>query len=202
MCSHFTTGKITIHPLSFPSFSTLLIGAAITCTFAKDVAAAPDTHCSTEEITYFSCRVLGSTKVASVCGSNEASLEYPRRGTDAWLQYRFGTIGKPEFIFPSKKKDSTRKFKIFWSDYDTQPPNGFFIRDLYFENGSASYWIRVSSDGTEEYYGIYIREQAESKQITMLPCADASVTSYVEKEDSNSNRFEFLIRRSFLSAIE
>lgn len=45
-------------------------------------------HCNETEKTIFNCSIKGSKKVASVCQGKR-------------LEYRFGPIGSPEFVYPS-----------------------------------------------------------------------------------------------------
>ncbi|BCO26202.1 hypothetical protein MIZ03_1082 [Rhodoferax lithotrophicus] len=74
------------------------------CLSASLVANA-QTHCTKNEVEYFTCKISGSEKIVSICGSDF------RAGThalaeivdDAWLQYRFGKPGQLELVFPAKR---------------------------------------------------------------------------------------------------
>ena len=56
-------------------------------------AESVPTHCNAEERAYLNCLIKGTNKVASVCGAHR-------------VQYRFGRIGQPEFIFPPSENDA------------------------------------------------------------------------------------------------
>lgn len=72
-------------------------------------AASAQTHCRADETTYFSCHTSRS-KVVSLCGSNPETIRKLSARSRAWLQYRFGVVGKPELILPRQKRGSLAAF--------------------------------------------------------------------------------------------
>lgn len=75
----------------------LLLKAIVLAIFIlfSEFAYTAESHCIRPEMTVFSCRT--GTKVVSVCGSNVISSQM------GYLQYRFGSLESPEFIYPNKK---------------------------------------------------------------------------------------------------
>ena len=67
------------------------------------------THCLPLEFVYFSCKIKGTSNVASLC-SNQADVrgDVPK---DMWLQYRFGRVGHIKLIYPKNKKGSLSLFQ-------------------------------------------------------------------------------------------
>ncbi|CAN5901879.1 hypothetical protein BH11PSE12_BH11PSE12_09330 [soil metagenome] len=61
---------------------------------SSSLALAQTSLCLANEVPAFTCRVACSSKIASVCRS--AQLTH----TTGHLQYRFGTSGRTEFVFP------------------------------------------------------------------------------------------------------
>lgn len=89
---------------------------------------AADSHCTAEEDTVFSCD-LGK-KVVSVCASK------PLTANSGYLQYRYGTLGKPELLFPSASvspKIVTQARTLMFAG-----GGGAYLR---FNNGSTSYIV-------------------------------------------------------------
>ena len=58
---------------------------------------AEDSLCNSSETVYFSCRVERTNQLVSLGGS---TLDNPER---FWLQYRYGSPGALELVFPRKK---------------------------------------------------------------------------------------------------
>jgi len=74
-------------------FALAAIAAASNVVYAETVA----THCTSNELTLFSC-TLKKHKTVSVCASKDLS---PNSG---YMQYRFGKIGKIENTIPKSSK--------------------------------------------------------------------------------------------------
>ena len=105
----------------------------------SSAVAAPASHCSTEEVTYFSCE-LKNSKVVSICGSplrESKTLEHPNV---AWMQYRFGHIKKIEFAYPASRVDSFLKFE--GNDFHPQGED-HSVLDLRFVSGDALYSVEL-----------------------------------------------------------
>ncbi len=116
--------------------SLLFFGMAIRVT-----AWAADTHCTSEETTYFNCKVSGSKKIASVCG---AGYDFDRRSA-GYLQYRFGRVGSAELVFPASTAPSEMmdKFNFLAARTADLKVWGY---DLYFMNGAYTYKIGHSEE--------------------------------------------------------
>jgi len=90
------------------TISSAVIGVLVAAqaTFAS---TAP-THCELGETDYFSCRIKGTNKVASLCGSAIFEADSGERSRNAWLEYRFGRLSRIEFRFPSTRTASLESF--------------------------------------------------------------------------------------------
>ena len=64
---------------------------------SQATAAESGSHCAATEQTLFSCST--GRKVVSVCGTPDLSA------TSGFVQYRFGTVGSPELIYPPTSAD-------------------------------------------------------------------------------------------------
>lgn len=82
-------------------------------------------HCNGAEKTVFNCYIKGSKKVASVCEG-------------ARLEYRFGPIGSPEFVYPSpdNKRADEENFRYSASRSHNYSENYF---KLQFYNDNYAY---------------------------------------------------------------
>lgn len=101
--------------------------------------AIAQTHCVPPETTFFSCKIAGKQKVASLCGTVFKRPGESNFSDDSWLQYRFGRLGVIEFRYPSSKQDSISKFQ------------GEFHRSvqgsddsLWFINNGTTYAIEIA----------------------------------------------------------
>ncbi len=77
---------------------------------ALSVEARAQSHCAPNEAVYFTCRIQKTAKILSVCGSALKTIESLPNRDKAWLQYRFGPLGDPELVFPSRKAGSLDAF--------------------------------------------------------------------------------------------
>jgi len=73
-------------------------------------AYAEVSHCRKDEVTYFSCPIERSNKIASLCGNIALNHVEAGHRKSSWLQYRFGRPGKLELTYPSQKAGSLSKF--------------------------------------------------------------------------------------------
>ena len=130
--------------------------------FANAAMAAPPTHCGSKERTYFSCTLVGSKKVASLCGEPNA-----HEGT--WFQYRFGVLQRPEMVYPKQKEGSSEKF---FAHFERHPEGGF--REIWFRVGAYEYLVAseysVESGEKENNHVVVYRDL---KPIANLQCAGA-----------------------------
>lgn len=169
--------------------STLLACALCICSFT--VFAESATHCIPGESTYFSCKLTKSNKVASLCGSHDLPKAIENDAPNKWLQYRFGLLESPEFVFPARKKESIKYFKAFWSQHKPISDEDTWGLDenISFNNGSAEYSIMiVRYEG--EFYGVAATQGGKH---TSLSCEGFSATVYGLKGDSN-RKFYGLVR--------
>jgi hypothetical protein len=121
--------------------------------FASNALA--QTHCIPPEQTFFSCKIRGTQKVASLCGVSTMGGD----NEDSWLQYRFGRLGVIEFRYPRAKEKSIPKFQ------------GEFHRSamgsddsLWFTNHGTTYSLEVVDTGKHQLFRVW----AAGK---MLPCS-------------------------------
>ena len=79
--------------------------AAVLCSAVATAADAPTpSHCSASEAVLFSCRIKGSAKILSLCGSRQLSKD------TGYLQYRFGPPKAVELAFPKERENSLSQF--------------------------------------------------------------------------------------------
>ncbi len=76
------------------------------------LAAHSQTHCAKKELDYFSCKIRGSEKVVSVCGSTfrDGANADANIVDSAWIQYRFGKPGHLELIYPERPQPLLGRF--------------------------------------------------------------------------------------------
>jgi len=89
------------------------------------------THCLPGETDYFSCEATPSKKVVSICGKE-----------GEWLQYRFGKLENPEFLYPKDKAGSISKFKVAIF-------NKYGFDELSFAVGNTTYRIGLQEEHEE-----------------------------------------------------
>src|SRR6187401_870618 len=63
------------------------------------------TLCEQTEKIVFSCPIVNSRKIVSLCSSKELTKE------KGYLQYRFGVPGKIELEFPNQREQTPKAFK-------------------------------------------------------------------------------------------
>lgn len=95
------------------------------------------TLCGSNELVYFSCST--GKKMISMCTSN------PINENSGYLQYRYGTTNKVEFIYPTRKSHPLNLFTEYSSAF-----SGGVIGHINFTNGSYTYAVYNSL--TKEFY--------------------------------------------------
>jgi hypothetical protein len=130
-------------------------------------ASAAESLCAANEQVFFNCPIKDSTKLLSVCG----------RAGD-YLQYRFGSHGKPELVYPKTKEGSLTKFRIA-TEY---VPSAFYeSHQLSFQSGETDYRVYAITeqdggrDSEPARYGGVIVSTASGRDITM-PCGAVPTT--------------------------
>jgi hypothetical protein len=129
--------------------------------FVQAAAVYAASHCTASEVDYFSCKVKGSSKVVSLCGSELYDPDSATRRAGAWLQYRFGYLGRPELVYPSEKPDSLRAFTG-----EHVAPYSESVDTVWFKRGAATYGVEVR-DAKNKFYGVWVSIDNKS---TELPC--------------------------------
>jgi hypothetical protein len=120
---------------------------AVLALFAVDYANADSekSHCSLSEQTYFNCRVRGSDKVASVCGSGYNE----EQKTSGYLQYRFGSMGKLEMVYPPQAKADEMQDRFTFSASRNSSYSQYDL-ELQFTNLGYAYAIHSSETHKQE----------------------------------------------------
>jgi len=134
------------------------------------------TLCTPSEKVLFSCQLENSKKIASVC----AAINLTR--TVGYLQYRFGTRGKLELVYPSTKVATQERF--FWRELR---PYQSSVRELTFKSGEYYYTLSAYdvSEALNDIPGgaqvgqIEVEKSRGSSHPTVLKCV-----SYPEGEFS------------------
>ena len=119
---------------SRPTLTLMKVMWLIAGLLTNTAIAEPRTHCDSSEKTVFSCTILGSKKVASLCGDAGRFNEVTS------LQYRFGASGRPEMVYPKVKQGSLEKF---FAHFETHQEGS--ITDLWFMVGSYRYLLAADS---------------------------------------------------------
>jgi hypothetical protein len=128
---------------------------------ALPFAASASTHCAADEVVYFSCKIKGSSKVVSLCGSELLRPDTRVRREDAWLQYRFGRPGQPELVYPTERAGSLNAFTgEHVAPYDDS------VDTVWFKHGSATYGVEVRN-ARNKFYGVWVGTERKNVE---LPC--------------------------------
>ena len=139
-----------------------------------------DTHCKSSETVYFACALKKSSKIISLCGSNPFDLDV--KSDNKWLQYRFGKLGKPEFIFPKSPVDSLRKFHGDWHYHKAMGSGDVYVT---FKNLNNVYTIlhfeMDGVEGNEHFDGVKI-VQGKLKEVS-LTCKESNINRLREAVD-------------------
>jgi hypothetical protein len=117
----------------------LMFVIIICCAGAAASTAQTPSHCSASEAAIFSCRIKGSTKILSLCGSKQLSKD------TGYLQYRFGPPNAVELAFPKEKKDSLSQF-LYFHYFRAQVDR----TSVSFKNGGYKYSIYDDYEGEEK----------------------------------------------------
>lgn len=138
---------------------------------ATDVLAGAGL-CEDGETNFSSC-IVGE-KVASFCASKNLSTK------NGYLQYRFGTTEKVEFVFPAERKNPMGLF------FSSMSPDGLENR-ISFKNGDYTYiYFGIDSEHGASH-GIYILKN--KTLIKTLSCSgqfsdqDPAPSSVIKKEE-------------------
>jgi len=154
------------------AMATLLVSMACKSEDLAKPVAPLATHCMPTETNYFSCRIQGTQKVASLCGRPVNELPADEVAPDLGLEYRFGRIAQVEFRFPS---DRTRPAQKFFGEHLQPYGEGVSIDSVLFESGDASYAVLVR-EGRSKFIGVSV---AIGKKYRELPCdTSANVSSF------------------------
>jgi hypothetical protein len=132
--------------LTLTSFIRLILPSAFVfsaCTHADE------TLCRSGETVYFSCKIVRSGKLISLCGN---ALDKPDR---FWLQYRFGSRKKLELAYPERKVS----FSHSGFDVDHLRRVQGFDTEVSFSRGGWSYTVFHSMPGegkTDRQSGLFV----------------------------------------------
>jgi hypothetical protein len=113
-----------------------LMFVIVLCAVVPASTVQTPSHCSASESVLFSCKIKGSTKVLSLCGSKELSKD------TGYLQYRFGRPGAVELRFPEEKKNSQTQF-LYYHYFRAQVDRTY----VSFKNGGYKYSINDDYEG-------------------------------------------------------
>lgn len=131
------------------------------------IEANAQSHCAIGEATHFSCRIRNSSRTLSICGSDLRAVESLPRRSEAWLQYRFGAIGKPELVFPAAKNGS---LDAFVHEYHMG------LQQLSFSKSGATYTVFVAQNDITEEISKGVAVEINGKSQT-LRCSDVEPSS-------------------------
>jgi hypothetical protein len=146
----------------------LLLSSLAASVYAADGAALKNreqavTHCTADEVTYFSCPVRGRGKVVSVCGG------------PGWMQYRFGPLGRLELVFPSAKSGSLQQFR---GEYHYHRELGQEASVLSFNTNGVDYAV-TQVEGDSRFVGVVV--SPGKRKTTRLPCRNDQATGNLEQ---------------------
>lgn len=139
---------------------------------ASSYAHAAGSHCQAGEETYFNCQIRNSVKVASVCG---AGYDADKKQA-GYLQYRFGSPGKVEFLYPASTnaEDMLDKFNFAagrTADGSQEDSMLGFKSSGYFY--SINYGVeRRIGRGARHESAIMVWKEDNRKGVKILTCRD------------------------------
>jgi hypothetical protein len=138
-----------------PRFTLLFLAC-----LASPFVAQAQTHCTKKEVEYFSCKIRGSEKVVSVCGSvfRDRADATASIVDEAWIQYRFGKPGHVELTHPEKHQPLLGRF---FAEFIVANDSRLYA--LGFKRGGYRYEI-LDSPGLR---GVTVEGQGSKAQ---LPC--------------------------------
>lgn len=157
--------KTFVHRRLFVRLQSATAVIVACCALPAISAGAPrfPSHCTNTEKILFSCKLRGSAKYISLCGTN--LLNAP----DAYLVYRFGRLGKKEFSYPADSDGSLQRFRTthyFRAQVDR--------RTVSFTNSNVTYDIFRNFEGEEllshRDAGVTITVVGEEKPSKILQC--------------------------------
>jgi hypothetical protein len=154
----------------------IALAFVVVCCATASAVQTPS-HCSPSEAIIFSCRIKGSTKVLSLCGSKELSKD------TGYLQYRFGRPGAVELTFPEEKRNSQAQF-LFDHYFRFQVDR----TEVIFKNGAYTYSIYDSYEGDEKpasrHRGVTIEnESGAGPENQDLECTGPVISRLVKLEE-------------------
>ena len=126
------------------------------------VSYAVLSHCNSSEQALFSCQLVNSDKIVSLCASSELSVE------TGYLQYRSGRTGDIDTIFPESMENTQSEFfynHYFRFHYD--------LTEVTFRREGNTYVIYDYYNGEEDPLA---HETGVSVNGTTMDC-DSSVTN-------------------------
>lgn len=139
---------------------------------ASSYVHAVGSHCQTGEETYFNCQLRNSPKVASVCGAGY-DIDKKQAG---YLQYRFGSLGKMEFSYPSSTNADDMLDKFNFSALRTADGSqedsmlGFKSSEYFY---SVNYGVeRRIGRGDRHTSTIMVWKEDNRKGVKILACKD------------------------------
>lgn len=131
--------------------------ALITFSISNQAHADSATHCKSDEIDFFSCSIVNSKKVVSLCGNRKEETNEV-----SWLQYRFGVIDHPELIYPTKRDGSLTKF---YSGGGQSDEGRYEQHNIWFRIGAYSYSVSTAAYGeakTEFAASVYYEKRTSA----------------------------------------
>ena len=124
-------------------------------------ALAVESHCSSQERTIFSCKVMNSSKVVSLCASQNLSTE------SGSLTYKFGKINRIELSHPNNSERSLEKFR--YAHYVRYQVDR---KQISFTIGAYNYSILDYYEGEQKpstYRGVLVVDtRVENSEISLL----------------------------------
>ena len=122
----------------------IVIIAAIVVCFAPGTSLSnmaqlqSGTLCEPAEKIVFSCPIVNTRKIVSLCSSKELTKD------KGYLQYRYGVPGKIELEFPGQREQTQKAFK--YSHYFRAQ---FDMTDISFVNGDTEYSVFDDYNGEQ-----------------------------------------------------
>jgi len=109
------------------------IATLVALTLANTQLFATDSHCNANENVIFSCNT--GKKVVSICASKTLNAK------SGYLQYRFGKIGSPEALIPSKPENFRKTVSAFYLNIGGTAE----AKGISFTNGNLLYGMNTTS---------------------------------------------------------
>jgi hypothetical protein len=125
------------------------------------LATARSSHCTHTERVMFSCKLIHSKKIVSLCASPNISH------SSGYIQYRFGGVHHAELVYPSDRDHPRGNFELFHIQFTRASAYGISFKLEGYEY-SLRYIVSGPDPRDDEYQLIAVAENSgETKFVSV-----------------------------------